>query len=219
MEGVRVALISPEGWGLGPVRDQLARAGIFPSREFHKLEEISQALRADEFDLLVIRIETFSRPMLNAIERLRSLEKNCGILTVVSSIEPAVRFEARNLPRHIVLELPKENKDIVASVEALASRSRSRARLHPRVQRAEELTISTAEKSVKVSGYFVDFAQMGAKLVLDGKSDFKENQSVIVEYRSSSDRTRVHKIHSKIAWVKECRSEHTLMGVRFIASA
>ncbi|MES2855449.1 MAG: hypothetical protein V4692_06290 [Bdellovibrionota bacterium] len=216
---IKIGLIAPGGFELRSIREQLARADMRAAREFHHLDEIGRHLKAGDFSLLILRFEQFTRNTIQQLLRLRSIEKDAGFITVVSKVEASLRFEARSLTRHILLEDPLEMKDVASSVEVLTSTYRSKGRMHPRSPRAEELAIYPGEGNFKNTGYFVDFAQMGARLVIDGKSGFTENQIVTVEYRSSTDRSRVHRIHSKVAWVRACKSNHTLLGIRFIASA
>jgi hypothetical protein len=223
---VKTAIISPDGWGLDSIRAHLRSKALAVDCEFHSLLEISENLRPGMFDLLVLRFDKLSRQTLNQIQRLRLLERRAGLVTVASQIESALRFEARSLERHILLEEPSELKDLASSLHVLFEKSdslligsrRARARLHARVQRAEELTVYQSDGADKKSGYFIDFAQMGARVVLEGKHRFQERDPITVEYRSSTDRSRIHRIHSKIAWVRESGANHTQLGVRFIAS-
>ncbi|HVK61666.1 MAG TPA: PilZ domain-containing protein [Bdellovibrionales bacterium] len=214
---MKVAVIAPDGWGLQGIRENLLQSGVRRYQEFHHLADIASGLKVGAFELLILRIENFSRSSIVQVERLRLIEKEAALISIASHIEPSIRFDARHIAKHILLDERVELRDLSAAIETSLAQSRSRARLHPRVSRADQISVARADGSAKSCGYFVDYAQMGARVVLDGRPQLAVNQSITVEYRSSSDRSRSHRIHSKVAWIREC-AEHTLMGVRFIAS-
>lgn len=220
----KIALVAPRGYAQQRLRGLLANPLKYGVREYDTMEAVNQGLASEPFDVLIARFPRFTRSQVNAVTKLRTMFPFQALISLAGEIDPGARFESRHLTLHKVLDENVEIEDLTAAIEAVASSTSVRQRLHPRVRRQGAAEVSEPSGRWKLEASFLDFAQMGARLTLKAGEDIKPKTHVQVAYRSSTDPSRVHRIECLVmwvegsslgAWIHGARRE---IGVRFIAA-
>ncbi len=222
----RVALVAPSDELLSHVRTILRNNSRITVREFLSLEDINQHLRDDSFDILLLCLPGFSISHVQTILKLRARFPTAALLTLARDIDMSARFQIRKVPGHKLLLDPAELRDLDHLMTNIGCIEQSRTRMHARVIRecvAELWDPSTGEK---VSGRFLDFAQMGARLLLQSRTHLKKNYRLQLHYQSTSEPGKQHRIESIVVWETAVagfvgalvNGPRQIIGLRFIAA-
>jgi hypothetical protein len=221
-----IAIVSQPGLEVDEIREQLRNPVRFKVREFFSLDEVNQGLKQFPFDVLLMRVKVFTPQHVQMIARVRSAFPHAGLITMSPEIDPGAKYQTKSIQRHKLLHEALELNDLQLIVEKLAKGETSAARLHPRVRREGECELVDAEKGTRWKARFLDFAQMGARLLVNPKTPLKKNMRLQLHYRSTSEPTRIHRIESSIVWAEInsgmvgtiVNGPQQVIGMRFIAA-
>ena len=141
-------------------------------------------------------------------------------------IEPSARYDVGSVLGHKILDDENELEDLPAVISNLLEDSHAKQRLHPRARRTGDAEIVDSDGRWEAEAQFLDFAQMGARLMVQTAEPLHAKDRVRVMYRSSADPSRVHNIESQIMWAEAATSRveswvsgaRQCVGVRFIAA-
>lgn len=226
----RIALIAAPELGLDVIRRELANPLKYTLREFLSMEEVNTGLASFSAEVLLARFRRFGPEQLRSVQKMRSLFPDTGLVTLVRETDGAAVFASREIPHHKMINENSELPDLARVVEKLRRHEWSGVRLHPRVARRgdAEILVMNPQSATAVAKWrakFVDFAQMGARLVLEenpGRSRLEQGCRVQLHYRSSSEPTKMHRIETKVVWEKEVKgwisSQERMVALRFIAA-
>ncbi len=221
-----IAIVSQPGLEVDEIREQLRNPVRFKVREFFSLDEVNQGLKQFPFDILLMRVKVFTPQHVQMISRVRAAFPSAGLITMSPEIDPSAKYQTKTIQRHKLLHEALELNDLQLIVEKLAKGETSAARLHPRVRREGECELFDAEKGTRFKARFLDFAQMGARLLVNPKTPLKKNMRLQLHYRSTSEPTRIHRIESSIVWAEInsgmvgtiVNGPQQVIGMRFIAA-
>ena len=230
----RLALIAPPGKSQQSLRARLSRPLIYNVHEFHSLAELQQRLLHFPFNVLVIRLRSFALAQAAMVQRIQNAFPGVGLITVSPDIRPDARYAVRSLVRHALVDEELELDDLdqlISKVQKTRERAEPTARMHPRTRRHDELVIITrddvSETETFLDARFLDFATMGAKVVLNSNDDsnLAVKTRIEVRYQSSEDRKRVHRLEARVVWIKKTGAidslfggPKTTLGLRFVAA-
>lgn len=199
----RIALVSRPGQDLEIVRAAFRNPVKFTVREFLSMEAVVQGLVSFPMHLLIMRVQSFEERHLQMLTKARRRFPSTAMITLAKEIPPALRPKIAALDRSIssfrVLEEPLEVGDLTALVEKLRRGEPSWHRLHPRARRGEPVQV-VDKRGLIHRGHFLDFAQMGARLVVPSLQKFEVKDSVQLIYNSASEPGRQHRIEAKVVW-------------------
>lgn len=239
MKNSRVALIAPGAWKLDSIRTQLALRREWTTQEFHSLSQIETGLKRGSIDALITRLQHFSGAQASQIARIRNAFPELALATIAESVDPSARYAIRHLEKHVLLDEQLELVDLPLALEKLMQEKQEKSakdypRLHPRTNRRDVVVVQGEGGEWSATARFVDFAQMGARLEFsDVEIDLKPKARIHIEYRSSHDPGRKHRILAHAVWTKSMKGQAsgsmgkfkfwsqaagTLLGVRFIAT-
>lgn len=221
----KVAVISQPGEGLHAIRSQLRNPLRYTLREFHSLEDINQHLNEFRFEILLMRVPVFVSAHVQMLARVRQRFPDAGLVMTAPEIDPSARFQARQIPRHKLILEPVEIADLPRVIEKLKSNDPSALRLHARAKREGDVELVDS-LGQRVKGRFLDFAQMGARLMVQTRQVIPKNTRLQLHYRSLSEPGRVHRIESVVVWQEVTGGmvdslvggPQQMVGLRFIAA-
>jgi hypothetical protein len=223
----RVALISQEGPELQDLRMQLRNPLRFAVKEFHTLEAVTRELSDFAFDVLIIRVPYFHPTHVAMLEKIRRRFSEPALITSAPEIDPSARYQVRKLVNHKLLEEPVETGDLVRLIEKMRAGDPGALRLHPRRRRMGQAEI-VDHAGGRHPAKFLDFAQMGARLVVRPRERILRNTHLQLHFASTSDPGKVHRIESVVVWEgfsngggmvdSIVNGPHQTLGLRFIAA-
>lgn len=225
----KIAIVSPSGPELVAIRNHLANPARFSLREFRSLDEVNQGLRSYPFEVLVIRLPIFDTPQVSTLLRLRQIFPKAGLITVSPDIQPGARYQIRELVHHKLLHEATELPDLQRVAEKFVKGEVNATRLHPRVRRDGDCELFDPTSRTRIRGRFVDFAQMGARLLVNSRVPLRQNMRIELHYQSTTEIGRLQRIESNVVWVEDCgnkaagtfdflRGSLQEVGLRFIAA-
>ncbi len=227
----RLALIAPPGSSQQKIRTHLSRPLAYVVRDFQSLDEVHKGLARFPFEVLIARLPTFQQMHVSTIERLSSLFPQAGLITISPKIDADARYAIRSIKRHSLVDEELELNDLDCIIAKAADpRDRSVARMHPRAKRRDEALVVINDEMYDEDFFhearFLDFARMGARLVVPQASAHKLSVKSRVElrYRSSEDIQKVHRLEARVVWMKKTSPLESVLagskvtiGLRFVA--
>lgn len=222
----RIALISQPDPALRDVRSLLRNPMKYAVREFCSMEEINQGLKEFPFEVLLMRLSLFTLDHVQIVEKARARFPDVSLITSVGKIDPSARFQVKKVNRHKLISERSELKDLPRIIDVLRQGDMSSLRLHPRSERIGNAEIIDAESGMRLKAKFVDFAQMGARLLVHSKERLKKNSRIQLQYHSSVEAGKIQKIESLIVWETYSgglvesivNGPQQMLGLRFIAA-
>lgn len=220
-----VAIVAQPGPELNEIRKSLRNPVLYTVREFLSIEGVNQGLTNYPFDVLVMRLNQFGLPHVSLVSKVRARFPRAGLITLSPEISPQARYQIRELPGHKLLQDPLEIADLTNVIDKLVHRDGSPNRLHPRVARQGDCELVDG-KGVKIPATFLDFAQLGARLVAHPRSPLKRGGNFQLHYPSTTEPGRTQRIASKIIWEHVSsgmvdtimKGPEQTLGLRFIAA-
>jgi hypothetical protein len=227
----RVAFIAPPGLSQQKLRTHLSRPLAYVVRDFQSLDEVSQGLARFPFEVLISRLPSFQQMHVSTIERLSALFPHAGLITISPKIDSEARFAIRSLKRHSLVDEALELNDLDRIIAKAADpRDRSVARMHPRAKRQDDAVLVINDEMYDEDFFhearFLDFARMGARLVVPQSSVSKlmVKSRVELRYRSTEDLQKVHRLEARVVWMKKTSPLESVLagarvtlGLRFVA--
>ena len=195
-------------------------------REFLSLDEVNSGLAIFPFHVLLMRLPCVETDQVSSILRVRERFPAAGLVTVANEIEPSARFQMREIKGHRLIDEPVELDDLAPIVEKLVKGENGHPRLHPRISREGDAEVLDVRTHTMAGAKFVDFAQMGARILVQTPTPLTRMQRIQVHYNSSSDPGRKHRIEALVVWEKVTSGifrtvvsgPQQMVGVRFIAA-
>lgn len=200
----KIAIVAPPGPELSAIRSQLMNPSRFFIREFLSLDEVNMGLRAFRFDILVIRLPVFDTPQVATLLKLRGVFPKAAIVTICPQIQPGARYQIRDLVRHKLLHEGTELQDLERVVDKFTRGETNSTRLHPRVRREDNCELVDPVSGARYRGHFIDFAQMGARVIINSGKSLRRNTKVELHYWSTTERGRLQRIESNVVWSEMC---------------
>ena len=227
----RLAFIAPPGQSQQKLRTYLSRPLTYVVRDFQSLDEVYNGLARFPFEVLIARLPAFQQMHVSTIERLSAMFPHAGLITISPKIESEARFNVRSLKRHSLVDEELELNDLERIIAKAADpRDRSVARMHPRAKRQDDAMLVINDEMYDEDFFhearFLDFARMGARLVVPQASTLKLSVKSRVElrYRSSEDLQKVHRLEARVVWMKKTSPLESVLagskvtlGLRFVA--
>lgn len=221
-----IAVVAQAGMELQHIRSKLRNPVKYTVREFLTLDDVNHGLKNFPFDILLLRIPMFDAPQVNIVLKSRLHFPSVGLITISPDIRPSARYQVREVAKHKLLLEPMEVEDLAQVVEKLARGEAAPTRMHPRVHRNGECELVDPDKGSRLKCKFVDFAQMGARLLLQPRVPLRKNARYQLHYRSSSEPNHVHRIETSIVWAEIqsgmvgtiMRGPQQMVGLRFLAT-
>lgn len=219
----RIAVVSVPGFEVERIRLAFKNPMRFTVREFLSMQAVVDSLATFAPQVLIFRIPAFEEKHIVALEKARRRFAGVSILAVTKAITPSVRAAAAS-SGHRLFEEPREVEDLSATVEKLQRGDHSSCRLHARTTRTGGVRLID-QRGLVFRGRFVDFAQMGARITIVGRSAegdiLRARDAVEIRYESTDSLGRIHRLAAKVVWSESNSywlgsSEQTL-AVRFIA--
>ncbi|MDX9731567.1 MAG: hypothetical protein RBT63_07335 [Bdellovibrionales bacterium] len=196
---IRIAIVSPQGPDLEKIRSAFRNPVKFTVREFHSMEAVTHGLVSFPMEILIMRVPMFQdRHVVMAQKALRRFHA-ASVVVLAKDVEPSARMQASRLEKFKLLQEPLEISDLTAIAEKLRRGDSSAHRLHPRARRGESVQLIDQKGQVH-KGQFLDFAQMGARLLIPSLHKLNPRESVQLVYGSTSEPGRQHRIEAKIVW-------------------
>lgn len=222
----KIALLAQPCPELRGLHEQLKNPVRYAVRDFLSLEEVNTSLGGYVFDILLIRIPVFSAQHVMVLDRARKRFPEAGLVTAASEIDFSARFQARSIERHKLIHEPSEIKDLSRVIDKLKKGEASSLRMHPRVPREGEAELVEVETGRRLKARFLDFAQMGARVLVRVQEPLAKRARVQLHYRSSSDINKIHRIESQVVWQDMTggmfesivKGPQQMVGLRFIAA-
>lgn len=208
------------------IRHQLRNPMRFTFREFLSIEDLNRGLNNFPFDILLMRLSSFEAHHVRLIFKVRQRFANAGLVTIAEGIDASAAYQIKDVFRHKLLNERMEMNDLVKVIDKLGRGEAASARMHPRVPRKGECELVEGEKGERMSCRFLDFAQMGARLILHPRTPLKRNSRYQLHYRSTTEPNRVHRIESSVVWAEVqsgmmgtiIHGPEQVVGLRFIAA-
>jgi hypothetical protein len=227
----RIAFVAPPGLSQQKLRTHLSRPLAYVVREFQTLEETHAGLAKFPFEVLIARLPQFDPVHVSTIERLSAMFPHAGLITISPKIDPQARFAVRQVKRHSVVDEELELGDLDRIIEKAAKPwEKGVARMHPRAKRKDDAVVITTDEMYDEDTFhdarFLDFARMGARLVIPPALAQKlaPKSRVELRYRSSEDLSKVHRLEARVVWLKKTSPLDSLLagskftvGLRFVA--
>jgi hypothetical protein len=221
----RIAIVSAPGGDLEKTRAAFRNPMRYTVREFLSMEAVVHGLVTFPMEILVLRVGTFEEKHIEMVLKARRRFHEAAIVTLARDVHPAARVKATTLSRFKLLQEPMEIGDLTAIAEKFRKNDPSAHRLHPRARR-DGLVQIIDKRGLVHRGQFLDFAQMGARLLVPSLQRFEARDSVQIVYGSMSEPGKQHRIEAKIVWsafdggiVDQFRGvKQQTAGVRFIAA-
>jgi hypothetical protein len=221
-----IAIVAQKSSEVQTLRGHLRNPMRHTVREFLSIDEVKQGLGSFPFDVLIMRLDSFERQHVKMIQKARACFHYASLITVSSFIDPTARFEVKEIPRHRLLLEPMELEDLSKVIEKFMRKEPSAARLHPRVLRDGACELVNPERGERIAAKFVDFAQMGTRVLVNPRVPLKRNGRYELHYRSTTEPNHMHKIATNVIWAEISsgmmgtimRGPQQLVGLRFIAT-
>lgn len=221
-----IAPVEPESQELAAIRSRLKNPLRYRVREFLTMAAINEGLGSFPFDVLILWLPKFRLESVALVKKLRLYFPSSSVVIVSPEIDPGARFQIRQTGRLKIISEETELNDLQKVVEVLVAGSAGPIRLHPRVPREGLCKLVDATTGEVISSEFVDFAQMGAQLVLNPRVPLRKGARIQVHYPSMSEPGRTNRIESVVVWTQmKSGMVGTLMngptqaiGIRFIAA-
>ena len=222
----RVAIVAQDEPEINVIRSYLRNPVRFTVREFLSLEEVNGGLSSFPFDVLVMRLSCFETRQVPMIVKVRTLFPDSGLVTISPIIDPSARYQVREVPKHKLIHEPNEVSDLAQVIDLLAKGQMTPHRLHSRVRREGDAELVDVKRGVKYHAKFMDFAQMGARLMVNVTEPIRANTRIQLHYRSTTEPGRVHRIESQVVWQQFTsgivdtlvHGPQQMLGLRFIAA-
>ena len=223
---ISVAIVSQSGAGLQAIRHCLKNPVAFTVREFLSIHEINQGLKLHPFDVLLMRVPQFELPHVKMVLKVRILFPRAGLITISSEINPSAQYQVKDVFRHKLLRESIELEDLTSVVSKLARGEESSNRQHPRVTRGGECELFDRENNIRLKGRFLDFAQMGTRILVNPRTPIKRGSKYELHYKSTTEQGRMHRIQSNVVWAELnsgmvgtiLNGPQQIIGLRFIAA-
>jgi hypothetical protein len=221
----RIAIVAQAGPELEAIRQQFRNPMRYTMKEFLNSGDLS-GLGDFKFDVLLMRLNQFGSSNVPMLMRARARFPEASLVTISPKIDPATRFQVRDIIKHKLILEPTETADLVNVVDKLARGDVSSLRMHPRTKREDEAEVTDSKTGQKFKAKFLDFAQMGARLKIAAKKPLQPNARVQLSYQSTTDPNKVHRIESQVIWQYVANgivdtvfgNSEIVVGVRFIAA-
>lgn len=222
---IKVAIIAQAQPELEAIRYELRNPIRFATRVFLSLDEISVGLKDFAFEVLILRIGRFAMANVAMLVKVRTHFPQAAIVLIASEIEPSARFQCRAMPNVKLITEESELHDLGLIVEKLARGEDHPARQHARVRRNTAAEIFDAKTKQKLNAKFVDFAQMGARVLMNTREPLKRNDRVQLHYESTTEPGKIHRIEAVVVWQQITsgmvgtivNGPQQTVGVRFLA--
>jgi hypothetical protein len=195
----KVALISESDPGLEATRQHLRESATLQIHEFLTLDETRRKLGAFNFEIILLRLSNFKSSHVQMLAKVRAHFPKVGLVSLAHEIDPMARFQARNIPGHKLIQEEHELSDLRNVIDKLRRGEVSALRQHARAQRQGEAEILDGHGKV-IRAKFVDFAQMGARLVLRSREILQKDMRIQLHYQSSTQPGRIHRIEAVVIW-------------------
>lgn len=223
---VKVAVVAQAQPELDAIRYELRNPVRFMIREFLTLEEVKAGLGEFGFQILLLRIHQFGSANVAMLLKIRAHYPNVAIILLAREIDPSARFQIRAMPGTKVIHEETELPDLQLIIEQLARGDHHPSRLHARVRRESAAEIVDVKENLRMPARFLDFAQMGARVVVTSKRPLKKNDRFQVHYESTSEPGKIHRIEAVVIWQQITSGmvgtifggPQQTVGVRFIAA-
>ncbi len=233
----RIALVAPQGHAQKRLRTLLSRPLAYLVREFQSMDEVQTGLAQFSFQVMIVRLPVFEAQHVSLVHKLRQAYPNAALVTISPRIDPRARYELKSLARHTFLDEELEIDDLHLILKRAAeAKTLAQPRLHPRTKREGHAVLivrNEDESEIQIRARFLDFARMGARLILEFEEPVREQvqkqlkakSRLELRYRSSEQAERVHRIETRVVWTEEAGNplDHLLkktkaeIGLRFVA--
>jgi hypothetical protein len=195
------------------------------------MEEVGRDFAKHVFDVILIRVPFVTEETIKILGRIHTRFPRIPLITIAPAADPGIRYMARGIENHRFVDEPLEISDLAKLIEALRGGSTpsdgSAARLHPRAPRKGKVELVDSQTGERIAAEFIDFAQMGARILLLSKKSLGASRHWQLHYPSTSEPGKIHRLESKVIW--EIPEQATglaslvswprvMIGVRFIAS-
>lgn len=195
-------------------------------REFLSVLDLNSGLKGFQFEIMLIHVPFFRIEHVNVVLKIRQRFPHAGLISLASEIDPSARFRVKDVPRHKLLNENLELDDLTKVIGKLLGADSSYPRQHSRVERIGDCELVNMVNGERTKCQFLDFAQMGARLILQTAVPLKKNTRFQLQYRSTSEPDRFHRILANIVWTEFSgglvdslvRGVKQTVGVRFIAA-
>lgn len=197
------------------------------------MEEVQMGLSQFTFQVMIVRLPSFEVPHVQLVQKLRSAYPHAGLITIAPEIDPRARYQLKGISRHTLLDEELEIDDLHLIIKrSIEAKHLAAPRMHPRTKREGHAILvvrNEDETEVQVHARFLDFARMGARLVMETDEPFKlqlhPKARIELRYKSSGNGDRVHRIESRVVWAEEAGNPLDLIlkktkaeiGLRFVA--
>lgn len=229
-KGFRVAVVAPQMTNMHRLESLLSE-GAHQVATFFSLTEINQRFQEQNFDILVFQLSSFDGNRLEWLQRVRARFAKLAVVVIAKEVEPNVRFVAHSVPRVRLLEWDYESRDLSQVIAKLMSSEKSQdptaARMHARTERQGWAELSDLDGKIRVKAKFLDFAQMGARVLVDGDS-IEPKSKWVLRYPSSTDPGKIQSLYCYVVWQSESpaglidslfKPKQQVLGLRFVAAA
>jgi hypothetical protein len=222
----RVAIVAQDEPELQSIRNQLRNPVRFSVKEFLTLDDVNEGLASFPSEVLVMRVSSFETKQVPMLMKVRMRFPNKGLITVAPYIDPSARYQVREMPKHKLIHEPTEIADLAQIIDLLAKGETTQHRMHARVKRDGEAELVDVKRGIKHRARFMDFAQMGARMLVNVTEPIRANSRIQLHYRSTTEPGRIHKIESQVVWEQFTsgivdtlvHGPQQMLGLRFIAS-
>lgn len=223
---VQVAIVGKPSEGLTLIHHRLETQSIFRVRSFVSLDAVQDGFAEKDFHCIIIHVPVLRESDARWIEKLRSRFAQLAIVIVAQRIEPKVRFYLRTVERFRIIDEEYEIEDLNEVLVKLSGNDVGLLRLHTRARRAGWAELVDPDGKVKFKAQFIDFAQMGARLLVHTE-EISPKSKWILRYSSSVEVGRVQSLHCFVVWQTNAprtweqllSRPQRVVGLRFIAAA
>ena len=222
----RVAIVAQDEPELQSIRSQLRNPVRFSVKEFLTLDGVNEGLALFPSEVLVIRVSSFETKQVPMLMKVRMRFPDKGLITIAPYIDPSARYQVREMAKHKFIHEPTEITDLAQIIDLLAKGETTQTRMHARVKRAGEAELVDVKRGIKYRAKFMDFAQMGARLLVNVTEPIRANSRIQLHYHSTTEPGRIHKIEAQVIWQQLAsglvetlvHGPQQMLGLRFIAS-
>jgi len=221
----RIALVSRPDRDLEWIRSEFRNPVRFTYREFLSMQEVLHGLIDFPMDLMLLRLPQFREAHLPMLHRLRGKFQKVSVIVMAGEAEPRARAMLTGLERLSFLADPEERRDLSAMIERWQRGQPVGLRQHARIKREGEV-ILTDRLGKPYRARFLDFAQMGARVVVESLRSFDHREALKVDYASTQgDPGRRQVLEARVVWSKDSAGfvdslrgvRSRTLGLRFVA--
>lgn len=194
---------------------------------FYSVEMVNNSAAAirkikdhEDWDMLVLHLETFSQKNADMIASFRTLgfEKP---LIVASPLVAANMYSAiEHQEKAVILELPFEEKDLLGITSKLLTGKKVPQRIHRRFYTNQVGTVESFEDGKTNDAVLFNLSKGGAQLFLSATTGFKKGD--LVRLNVPLDKlNKVHQINGKVVWIKDTSQNGNVaaaVGVEFVST-